>query len=92
MLFTESLPRLKKKQEFNEKVSPEYEIWKYSDKYDLYVSNLGRMRLPNGKFKFGNGCKGVLTVIYKIRNIETQISYLKHLLKLKEWLSCLSER
>ena len=34
MLFTESLPRLKKKQEFNEKVSPEYEIWKYSDKYD----------------------------------------------------------
>ena len=23
------------------------------------------MRLPNGKFKFGNGCKGVLTVIYK---------------------------
>lgn len=63
--FTESLPRLKKKQEFNEKVSPEYEIWKYSDKYDLYVSNLGRMRLPNGKFKFGNGCKGVLTVIYK---------------------------
>lgn len=65
MLFTESLPRLKKKQEFNEKVSPEYEIWKYSDKYDLYVSNLGRMRLPNGKFKFGNGCKGVLTVIYK---------------------------
>ena len=40
-------------------------MWKYSDKYDLYVSNLGRMRLPNSKFKFGNGCKGVLTVIYK---------------------------
>lgn len=82
MLFTESLPRLKKKQEFNEKVSPEYEIWKYSDKYDLYVSYLGRMRLPNGKFKFGNGCKGVLIVIYKTRNIVPQISYLKHLSKI----------
>ena len=23
------------------------------------------MKTPNGKYKFGNGCKGVITVIYK---------------------------
>lgn len=63
--FSDTLPRFKKKQEFNEKVIADDEIWKYSDKYDLYVSNLGRMKTPNGKYKFGNGCKGVITVIYK---------------------------
>ena len=63
--FSDTLPRFKKKQEFNEKVVVEDEIWKYSEKYDLYVSNLGRMKTPNGKYKFGNGCKGVITVIYK---------------------------
>jgi len=63
--FSDTLPRFKKKQEFNEKVVEEDEIWKYSEKYDLYVSNLGRMKTPNGKYKFGNGCKGVITVIYK---------------------------
>lgn len=63
--FSDTLPRVKKKQEFNEKVVAEDEIWKYSDKYDLYVSNLGRMKTPNGKYKFGNDCKGTLTVVYK---------------------------
>ena len=39
-LLSDTLPRFKKKQEFNEKVVVEDEIWSSSEKYDLYVSNL----------------------------------------------------
>ena len=39
-MFLGYATRFKKKQEFNEKVIADDEIWKYSDKYDLYVSNL----------------------------------------------------
>ena len=63
--FTDTMPRMNKKQEFNERVVAKDEIWKYSEKYDLYVSNLGRMKRPDGKYKFANGCNGISTVIYK---------------------------
>ncbi|MEJ7321645.1 hypothetical protein WL312_11980, partial [Staphylococcus epidermidis] len=54
--FTDTMPRVNKKQVFNERVVAKDEIWKYSEKYDLYVSNLGRMKRPDGKYKFANGC------------------------------------
>lgn len=63
--FADTMPRVNKKQEFNERVIAKDEIWKYSEKYDLYVSNLGRMKRPDGKYKFANGCNGISTVIYK---------------------------
>nr|WLJ25361.1 MAG: nucelotide kinase [Staphylococcus phage HS04] len=63
--FTDTMPRVNKKQEFNERVVAKDEIWKYNEKYDLYVSNLGRMKRPDGKYKFANGCNGISTVIYK---------------------------
>lgn len=63
--FTDTMPRVNKKQEFNERVVAKDEIWKYSEKYDLYVSNLGRMKRSDGKYKFVNGCNGISTVIYK---------------------------
>ena len=77
--FTDAMPRVNKKQEFNERVIAKDEIWKYSDKYDLYVSNLGRMKRPDGKYKFANGCNGIFTVIYKNKSIVQQILYMKRL-------------
>ena len=77
--FTDTMPRMNKKQEFNERVVAKDEIWKYSEKYDLYVSNLGRMKRPDGKYKFANGCNGISTVIYKNKSIVQQILYMKRL-------------
>ncbi|AKS69777.1 hypothetical protein [Staphylococcus coagulans] len=61
--FSDDLPRARKKKMFNEKVNPDDEYWKYSDKYGLYVSNLGRFKTTDGAFKFPNNNKGYITVI-----------------------------
>lgn len=42
--FSKDIPRIKKKQMLNERIKTEDEYWKYSNKYGLYVSNLGRFK------------------------------------------------
>lgn len=39
-------------QDFDDKI--EGEIWKYSDKYNINISNKGRIKLQNGKISYGN--------------------------------------
>lgn len=63
--FSETLPRSRKKQMFNQKVNLPNEIWKYNSKYDLYVSDLGRFKTNKGQFKFANDNKGALSIIHK---------------------------
>lgn len=62
--LSDTLPRVRKKQMFNEKLDVDSECWKYNAKYDLYVSDLGRFKTSDGAFKFANDNKGSLTIIH----------------------------
>lgn len=78
-------PRITTKRKLNELLNPKDEVWKFNKKYQLYVSNLGRFKNKNNKYKVAHDENGPLMIIHNKKSYKAaDIVYQTFIGELKE--------